>query len=166
MSLWVWNGRWRVRVRKGRRFGGISWSWCSLQKEKREMGLCSTLLVSLCHCQFTWCHPFKPRRHPPLHLLYSCSRCGAAMSDGHSLKDPSALLFEQSWVRRWIFGSYLALVLLGLPLWWRTTSIERLSLPTIRVDALSGKEVRPCAEYPNWHYPDKNQAPFTSKCRG
>ena len=69
---------------------------------------------------------------------------------GHTLKDPSALLFEQSWVRRWIFGSYLALILFALPLWWRTTSIERLSLPTLRVDALSGKEVRLWAECLNW----------------
>ena len=61
---------------------------------------------------------------------------------GH-LKDPSTLLFEKSWMRRWIFGSYLALVLLGLPLWWRTTSIERLSLPTLRVESLNEKEVRP-----------------------
>lgn len=69
---------------------------------------------------------------------------------GHDLKDPSTLLFEKSSTRRWIFGSYLALVLLGLPLWWRTTSIERLSLPTPRIDSLSGKEVRPWAECPIW----------------
>ncbi|KAH9061068.1 phosphatidylinositol-glycan biosynthesis class S protein-domain-containing protein [Lactarius vividus] len=60
---------------------------------------------------------------------------------GHSLKDPSTLLFQKPWIRRWIFGSYLALVLLGLPLWWRTTSIERLSLPTLRIDSLGGKEL-------------------------
>ncbi|KAI9458637.1 phosphatidylinositol-glycan biosynthesis class S protein-domain-containing protein [Lactarius psammicola] len=60
---------------------------------------------------------------------------------GHNLKDPSTLLFQKSWTRRWIFGSYLALVFLGLPLWWRTTSIERLSLPALRIDSLSGKEL-------------------------
>ncbi|KAH9003428.1 phosphatidylinositol-glycan biosynthesis class S protein-domain-containing protein [Lactarius hatsudake] len=60
---------------------------------------------------------------------------------GHSLKDPSTLLFQKQWIRRWIFGSYVALVLLGLPLWWRTTSIERLSLPTLRIDSLDGKEL-------------------------
>ncbi|KAH9171332.1 phosphatidylinositol-glycan biosynthesis class S protein-domain-containing protein [Lactarius sanguifluus] len=66
---------------------------------------------------------------------------------GHSLKDPSALLFQKQWIRRWIFGSYVALVLLGLPLWWRTTSIERLSLPTLRIDSLGGKEAAPPDTY-------------------
>jgi GPI-anchor transamidase subunit S len=41
----------------------------------------------------------------------------------------------------WILVSYLVLVILALPLWWSTTSIERLSLPVSRVDALGGKEV-------------------------
>ncbi|KAI0258289.1 phosphatidylinositol-glycan biosynthesis class S protein-domain-containing protein [Gloeopeniophorella convolvens] len=58
-----------------------------------------------------------------------------------TLKDPSTLLFEQTGVRRKILASYLAVVLLALPLWWSTTSIERLSLPTLRVDSLSSKEL-------------------------
>ena len=66
------------------------------------------------------------------------------MSDNvdHGLKDPSTLPFEQPRTRVRILASYLLLVILGLPLWWSTTSIERLSLPTFHVDSLGGKEVR------------------------
>ena len=60
----------------------------------------------------------------------------------HGLKGPSTLPFEQPRIRVRILASYLLLVLLGLPLWWSTTSIERLSLPTSHVDRLGSKEVR------------------------
>ncbi len=59
----------------------------------------------------------------------------------HGLKEPSTLPFEQPRIRVRILTSYLLLVVLGLPLWWSTTSIERLSLPTFRVDTLGSKEV-------------------------
>jgi len=62
------------------------------------------------------------------------------MSD-HGFKEPSTLSFESRRTRVWILTSYLVIVILALPLWWSTTSIERLSLPVSRVDALSGKEV-------------------------
>jgi GPI-anchor transamidase subunit S len=62
------------------------------------------------------------------------------MSD-HGLKEPSSLPFESPRTRVSILTSYLVLVVLALPLWWSTTSIERLSLPVSRVDALGGKEV-------------------------
>jgi GPI-anchor transamidase subunit S len=60
----------------------------------------------------------------------------------HGLKEPSTLSFEQPRTRVTILASYLLLVVLGLPLWWSTTSIERLSLPTFHVDSLGSKEVR------------------------
>ena len=65
------------------------------------------------------------------------------MSDhvDHGLKEPSTLPFEQPRTRVWILTSYLLLVVLALPLWWSTTSIERLSLPTSRVDSLRSKQV-------------------------
>ncbi|KAI0298712.1 phosphatidylinositol-glycan biosynthesis class S protein-domain-containing protein [Multifurca ochricompacta] len=63
------------------------------------------------------------------------------MSDD-KLRDPSTLTFEQPCIRRRILTSYLVLMFLGLPLWWSTTSIQRLSLPGTRIDFLSGKELR------------------------
>ncbi|KAN0108949.1 Phosphatidylinositol-glycan biosynthesis class S domain containing protein [Russula decolorans] len=59
----------------------------------------------------------------------------------HGLKEPSTLSFEQPRTRVTILASYLLLVVLGLPLWWSTTSIERLSLPTFHVDSLGSKEL-------------------------
>ena len=47
--------------------------------------------------------------------------------------DPSRLVFQADRTRRSILFSYWTVVLLALPLWWHTTSIERLSLPTSRV---------------------------------
>jgi len=59
-----------------------------------------------------------------------------------SLKDPSKLCFESSRTRRLVLGSYWAVVLLALPLWWYTTSIERLSLPSSRVLGLFERHLR------------------------
>lgn len=56
--------------------------------------------------------------------------------------DPSTLSFESLWSRRRIIASYWLVVLLAVPLWWKATSIDRLSLPENRVRGLSGKEVR------------------------
>ncbi len=62
------------------------------------------------------------------------------MSD-RGWKEPSTLSFESPRTRALILTSYLVVVVLALPLWWSTTSIERLSLPVSRVDALGDKEV-------------------------
>jgi hypothetical protein len=59
-----------------------------------------------------------------------------------SLKDPSKLSFELTRTRRLILGSYWAVILLALPLWWYTTSIQRLSLPSSRVLNLFEKHLR------------------------
>lgn len=79
----------------------------------------------------------------------------------HGLKEPSTLSFEQPRTRVWILTSYLLLVVLAVPLWWSTTSIERLSLPTSRVDSLGSKEVsrwingyfEPCLTASQLHLP-------------
>ncbi|KAJ3484833.1 hypothetical protein NLI96_g5363 [Meripilus lineatus] len=55
--------------------------------------------------------------------------------------DPSTLSFESLWSRRRIIASYWLVVLLAVPLWWKATSIDRLSLPENRVRGLSGKEI-------------------------
>ena len=59
-----------------------------------------------------------------------------------SLKDPSKICFESTRTRRLVLGSYWAVVLLALPLWWYTTSIERLSLPSSRVLGLFERHLR------------------------
>jgi phosphatidylinositol glycan class S len=44
--------------------------------------------------------------------------------------------------RRPILVAYWAVVFLALPIWWYTTSIERLSLPSTRVLAQAKEELR------------------------
>ncbi|KAJ8473648.1 hypothetical protein ONZ51_g7739 [Trametes cubensis] len=56
-------------------------------------------------------------------------------------KDPAQLCFESVKTRRLIIASYWIVVLLAVPLWWKATSIERLSLPTSRVYAQRGREL-------------------------
>ena len=56
--------------------------------------------------------------------------------------DISKITFESVSNRRRIIASYWLVVLLAIPLWWKTTSIDRLSLPESRVHGLSGKQVR------------------------
>lgn len=43
--------------------------------------------------------------------------------------------FDQRSLRVSILGAFWAITLLALPLWWSTTNIERLSLPSISFDA-------------------------------
>ncbi|KAG2008391.1 hypothetical protein CC2G_013826 [Coprinopsis cinerea AmutBmut pab1-1] len=46
-----------------------------------------------------------------------------------SLKDPSTLFFQHASVRRLVILAYWVVFILALPIWWYTTSIERLPLP-------------------------------------
>jgi phosphatidylinositol glycan class S len=57
-------------------------------------------------------------------------------------KDPSTLSFQSDRTRTCILAAYWAVVVLSLPLWWYTTSIERLSLPTTRVFAQATRQLR------------------------
>ncbi len=52
-----------------------------------------------------------------------------------SLLDPSTLFFQFDGTRRRILISYWIVILLATPLWWNITSIQRLSLPSSRVNA-------------------------------
>lgn len=45
--------------------------------------------------------------------------------------------FQEDGLRRKILAAYWIAVIIGLPLWWSTTSIIRLSLPEARVQALN-----------------------------
>ncbi|KAF8814792.1 hypothetical protein BYT27DRAFT_7081680 [Phlegmacium glaucopus] len=50
-----------------------------------------------------------------------------------SLRDPAKLFYQKDNTRRSIVIAYWSLIILAIPLWWYTTSIERLSLPSHRV---------------------------------
>ena len=62
-------------------------------------------------------------------------------SQGKTPVDISKLTFETVPNRRRIIAAYWLVVILALPLWWKTTSIDRLSLPESKLRGLSGKEV-------------------------
>ncbi|GJE85189.1 GPI transamidase component PIG-S [Phanerochaete sordida] len=55
--------------------------------------------------------------------------------------DLSRITFESTRNRRRIIASYWFIVILALPLWWRTTSIDRLSLPESRARVLAEKHL-------------------------
>lgn len=55
--------------------------------------------------------------------------------------DISKITFETVSNRRRIIASYWLVVLFAIPLWWKTTSIDRLSLPESRVHGFVGKQV-------------------------
>jgi GPI-anchor transamidase subunit S len=48
--------------------------------------------------------------------------------------------------RRILVLSFWAILLLGLPFWWHTTTIERLALPKGQVEAWKSQEVSYSAE--------------------
>lgn len=100
----------------------------------------------------TWCHQSILRRQIPTTVPQpgqgeSTTANGEVRMSDHGSKEPSTLSFESQRTRLWILTSYLVVVILALPLWWSTTTIERLSLPVSRVDALSGKEVSLCVKW-------------------
>ncbi|KAJ7634753.1 phosphatidylinositol-glycan biosynthesis class S protein-domain-containing protein [Roridomyces roridus] len=57
-----------------------------------------------------------------------------------TLRDPAGLFSES--IRRLIIASYWLVIIAAIPLWWQTTSIERLSLPTSRVHAQAANTLR------------------------
>ena len=56
--------------------------------------------------------------------------------------DDERISFQTRKVRWSILAAYWAIILLAVPLWWATTSIQRLSLPTSRVADLAQKDLR------------------------
>ncbi|KAF8960324.1 phosphatidylinositol-glycan biosynthesis class S protein-domain-containing protein [Flammula alnicola] len=54
-----------------------------------------------------------------------------------TLRDPANLFYQKDELRRSIIVSYWIVILLAFPLWWYTTSIERLTLPSGRVHQLA-----------------------------
>lgn len=57
------------------------------------------------------------------------------------LRNPADLFFQKDGVRRAIVAAYWTVIFLAIPLWWHTTSIERLPLPDARVSHQVSKSV-------------------------
>ena len=51
------------------------------------------------------------------------------------------LFFQRDATRRSVIASYWLVIILALPLWWHTTTIHRLSLPSSRVEAIARNEL-------------------------
>ncbi|KAI3613272.1 gpi transamidase component pig-s [Moniliophthora roreri] len=64
------------------------------------------------------------------------------MDVNNGLRDPSTIFYQHVNVRRAVIASYWIVLFLAMPLWWKTTSIERLSLPTSEVNAQAGQELK------------------------
>jgi hypothetical protein len=60
----------------------------------------------------------------------------------NGIRDPSKLFYQQDITRRYIISAYWFIIVLALPLWWSTTSIERLSLPSSRVTSQARSHLR------------------------
>lgn len=58
------------------------------------------------------------------------------------LRDPSKLFYQKDTTRRYIISAYWLIIVLAIPLWWSTTSIERLSLPSNRVTSQARSHLR------------------------
>ena len=50
-----------------------------------------------------------------------------------ALRNPSGLFYQKDELRRSIIIAYWIVIIFAFPLWWTTTSIQRLSLPSSRV---------------------------------
>lgn len=57
------------------------------------------------------------------------------------IRNPSQLFYQSELIRRSILSSYWIIILLALPLWWNTTSIVRLTLPSSRVLSQSDRNL-------------------------
>lgn len=68
-----------------------------------------------------------------IHYLALAAGMNSAAFSSSGFKDPRKLSFERDWVRRAVLASYWAVIILGFPLWWHLTSIQRLALPTSQV---------------------------------
>jgi len=59
-----------------------------------------------------------------------------------SFKDPSTLFYQSSAVKRSVIASYWIVILFSIPLWWYTTSIQRLILPRSRIYFHAQRQLR------------------------
>lgn len=83
---------------------------------------------------------FNLRQHWfPFSVITTNKNLGGSMPED---ADDERIFFQTRKVRWSILVAYWTVILLALPLWWTMTSIQRLSLPTSRVEELSRKDLR------------------------
>lgn len=83
-------------------------------------------------------------KHSSLSTLADAPRAFMSNNEHFDAAKRAAVYFQSDSLRIKIIASYWAVVLCAVPLWWYTTSITRLSLPTARVAALDWVDaVRP-----------------------
>jgi len=58
-----------------------------------------------------------------------------------TLRDPSTLTFQKDGLRRSIILAYWIVILFSLPIWWYTTSIQRLSLPSNHIQHVARNQL-------------------------
>ena len=81
-----------------------------------------------------------------------------------SLRDPAKLFYQADETRRSIVIAYWSIIILAIPLWWYTTSIERLSLPSHHVHQQAENHlqlpVRICLQTVDKHFSDSVRTSF------
>ena len=82
---------------------------------------------------------FNLRQH---RFPFSASPLTIAKTSEAQMSEDERIFFQSKKLRWSILAAYWAVILLALPLWWTTTSIQRLSLPTARVENLARKDLR------------------------
>lgn len=87
-------------------------------------------------------------------------------SQPSSLRDPAKLFYQTDRTRRSIVIAYWSIIILAIPLWWYTTSIERLSLPSHHVHQQAKNHlqlpVRICLQTVDEHLSDSVRTSFDS----
>ena len=82
-----------------------------------------------------------------------------------SLRDPAKLFYQTDKTRRSIVIAYWSIIILAIPLWWYTTSIERLSLPSHHVHQQAKNHlrlpVRICLQTGDEHLSDSVRTSFS-----
>jgi len=102
-----------------------------------------------------YCAGSKGARIPKLNEEASCHfTCDKRISSGEvcgqagernskvSASNASTLFYQSSTIKRSVIASYWTVILFSIPLWWYTTSIQRLTLPRSRIYFHAQRQLR------------------------